>query len=116
MRPETAELKRALSNPAETAHLLEQVRAELWRRQKDLGLLLKRMEALDEQLQAPPMYLYEDGSLEIVTRAIGPDKGVDIDGLELLHGQKLEVRLVTEKGTSDLNAGEIVWSQHAPAA
>jgi hypothetical protein len=115
MRPETAELKRALSKPAERAHVLEQVRAELWRRREDLGLLRKRMEALDEQLQSPPTYLYEDGSFEVVATAIGPDMGAAIDGLELLGGRKLEVRIVTEQGTSNRDAGEIVWSQYAHA-
>jgi hypothetical protein len=110
MNHEAAEKKRALSDPAERASVLEQVRAMLSAERRHLGLAPTQMEALDAQLQSPPMYLYEDGALEIVAPALGPEKGLALDWSDL------KVRLVAEQGTSDLNAGEIVWSHDAPPA
>lgn len=102
MHRTTAEKINELSDPKERASLLEDVRLAL-RDWAYANLLPKKRNALYEQLQSPAMYLYERGSLEIVVHAIG-DRAPSID----LRG--LRVTIVHEQGTSDLNAGKVVWS------
>ena len=109
MNYEIAEKKRRLRNPAVRSNVLAEVRSGLWAERLSLGLSRSRMETLDVQLQAPPMFLYADGSCEVVVPAMGPDMALT------LEWDDLTVRLVAEQGSGDLNAGEIVWS-HAHAA
>lgn len=104
MHVTTMEKKRALSNPAVTAHVLREVRGVLWDYRKWMGITRSTMEKLDAQLQSPPMYLYESGLFEVVAPAIGPEKAPSIGW------EDLRVEIVHEQGSSDLNAGEIVWS------
>jgi hypothetical protein len=99
----------ALEDPAVRANVLAGVRAGLRGGQQHFGLSGRRLEALEEQLQAPPMFLYRDGSFEVVAPAIGPEKSLT------LEWEDLEVRVVAEAGTSDLNAGPVVWSANVSA-
>ncbi len=110
MNHEIAEKKRALGNRAVRANVLAEVWAGLSGERQRLGLSRRAMEELDVQLQSPPMFLYANGSCEIVVPAIGPDRVLT------LEWDDLTVRLVDEQGTSDLNAGKVVWSQYAHAA
>ncbi|MRG98137.1 hypothetical protein [Polyangium spumosum] len=68
------------------------------------------LNALDAQLLDAPMYLYEDGSLTIVTPALGEDGALDIDGREFsIKVQYIALR--SEFSRVDFNAGKVVWSR-----
>jgi hypothetical protein len=101
--------RRALEDPAVRTNVLAGVRAGLSNHPQYFGLSRMLLEALGEQLQAPPMFLYADGSFEVVAPAIGPEKALT------LQWEDLQVRVVAEAGTSDLNAGPVVWSANASA-